>query len=153
MAHHRGAILASLVKVMTPELRNFAEHYTAAWCSQNAASVAACYSLDGSLSVNDGPAAVGRGPIADVAQGFMSAFPNMKVVMDGLSEEGGRTLYRWTLTGTNTGPGGSGNRVNISGFEEWRIGADGLIAESRGHFDSTEYQRQLERGVEESEQA
>jgi hypothetical protein len=33
-------------------LADFAERYTAAWCSQNAASVAACFSIDGSLSVN-----------------------------------------------------------------------------------------------------
>jgi hypothetical protein len=41
--------------------------------------------------------------------------------------------------------------VRISGFEEWRIGADGLIAESEGHFDSSEYQRQLEHGAGEGE--
>jgi hypothetical protein len=69
--------------------------------------------------------------------------------MDDLSEQGDRAVYRWTLIGTNTGPGGSGKRVRISGFEEWRIGTAGLIAESHGHFDSAEYQRQLERGVEE----
>jgi hypothetical protein len=55
--------------------------------------------------------------------------------------------YHWTLTATNDQPGGSGQRVRISGFEEWRIGEDGLIAESRGHFDAEEYQRQLERGI------
>jgi hypothetical protein len=58
-----------------------------------------------------------------------------------------RRFTGWTLVGTNTGPGGTGKRVHISGFEQWRIGADGLIAESRGHFDSAEYQRQLEQGV------
>ena len=78
----------------------------------------------------------------------MTAFPDMKLFMDGLSEQGDRFVYRWTLAGTNTGPGGTGKRVRISGFEEWRIGADGLIAESQGHFDSAEYQRQLERGVD-----
>jgi hypothetical protein len=30
--------------------------------------------------------------------------------------------------------------IDIEGFEEWRIGADGLIAESQGHFDSTAYE-------------
>jgi hypothetical protein len=50
--------------------------------------------------------------------------------------------------GTNTGPGGTGHRVRISGFEVWRIGDDGLIAESRGYFDSAAYRSQLERGVE-----
>jgi hypothetical protein len=46
-----------------------------------------------------------------------------------------------------TGPRGTGKRVRFSGFEEWRIGADGLIAESLGHFDSTEYQGQIEQGA------
>ena len=135
---------------VTVHLRSFAERYTAAWCSQDPASVAALYSPGGSLSVNGGPPAVGRGAIAGVAQGFMTVFPDMKLFMDDLSEQGDRLVYRWTLAGTNTGPGGTGNRVRISGFEEWRIGADGLIAESQGHFDSAEYQRQLGRGVNES---
>jgi len=51
------------------------------------------------------------------------------------------------LTGTNTGPGGTGHRVRISGFEVWQIGADGLIASSEGHFDTSEYQQQLEHGA------
>ena len=132
---------------MTDQLHNLAEGYTAAWGSQDAASVAAFYSPDGSLSINGGPAAQGRAAIAEAAQGFMTDFPDLKVFMDDLSVEADRIVYRWTLTGTNTGPGGTGKRVRISGLEEWRIGADGLIAESRGHFDSAEYQRQLERGV------
>ena len=61
------------------QLRRLAESYTAAWCSQNAASVAGFYSLDGSLRVNCDPTAVGRDAIAGVAQGFMAAFPDLKV--------------------------------------------------------------------------
>lgn len=132
-------------------LRDFARRYTAAWGSGNAASVASFYSADGSLCVNRGPAAVGRDSITGVAQGFMTAFPDMKVVMDDLVVDGEHVVYRWTLTGTNTGRGGTGHRVRISGFEQWRMGADGLIAESCGHFDSAEYERQLERGVVESD--
>jgi predicted ester cyclase len=130
------------------QLRRLAESYTAAWCSQNAGRVAGFYSLDGSLRVNADPTAVGRDAIAGVAQGFMAAFPDLKVIMDDIVVDGDQTVYRWTLVGTNTGPGGTGRRVHLSGSEEWRIGADGLIAESRGHFDSAEYQRQLEQGVD-----
>ena len=124
-------------------LRGVAERYTAAWCSQDPASVAAFYAPDGSLRVNDADPAVGRDAIAEVAQGFMSAFPDMQVLMDDLSVEGDSAVYRWTLVGTNTGPGGTGRAVRISGYEEWRLDADGLIVESRGHFDSDDYQRQL----------
>jgi hypothetical protein len=34
--------------------------------------------------------------------------------------------------------------------EIWKIGDDKLIAESQDSFDVTEYQRQLERGVEDA---
>lgn len=130
-------------------LRDFARRYTAAWCSQNAARVAAFFAPNGSLRVNDTPAAVGRAAITAVAQGFMTAFPDMQVLMDDLIVQGNVTVFRWTLVGTNTGPGGTGHAVRISGFEEWRIGADGLIAESQGHFDSDDYQRQI-RGAREN---
>ena len=117
-------------------------------CSQNAASVAEFYAPTGSLRVNDGPPAVGRAAITGEAQGFMTTFPDMRVLMDDLIVLGDRTVYRWTLVGTNTGPGGTGHRVRISGFEEWTIAADGLIANSDGQFDAADYQRQLEGGVD-----
>ena len=50
--------------------------------------------------------------------------------------------YHWTFTGTSSE---TGKWVQIPGFEEWRIGADGLIAESRGQYDQAEYDRQLRR--------
>ncbi len=131
-----------------PTLRDFAVRYTAAWCSQNPATVAAYFSQDGSLRVNDDPPAVGRDAITLVAQSFMTAFPDLSIVMDDVLLRGGEAEYHWTLTGTNTGPGGMGRRVRISGFEKWRIGADGLIASSQGHFDAAEYRRQLEQGAE-----
>ena len=125
-------------------IRRFAEEYAAAWCSQNPTSVAAFYEENGSLSVNEDAPAVGREAITQVAQGFMTAFPDMQVVMDNLSVEDNSTIFHWTLTGTNTGPGGTGHSVKISGFEVWELGANGLIANSQGRFDSEEYQRQLE---------
>jgi predicted ester cyclase len=78
----------------------------------------------------------------------MVAFPDLQVLMDDLRLEGERAEYHWTLTGENTGLGGAGRRVRISGFEEWTIGDDGLIATSLGHFDQVEYDRQLEHGVD-----
>jgi uncharacterized protein (TIGR02246 family) len=133
------------------QLRDFAKRYTAAWCSQNPQSVAALFAPNGSLSVNGVPA-VGRRAITDVAQGFMAAFPDMQLLMDDVLLKGGRVEYHWTLIGTNSGPGGTGHRVRISGFEEWEIGVDGLIAESQGHFDEAADQHQLQHGFQESQQ-
>jgi predicted ester cyclase len=129
-------------------LKEFALRYTAAWSSQGAASVATFFAENGWLQVNDGEPLVGRAAITEFAQGFMTAFPDMLLTMDGLDIDGSRAVYRWTLDGTDTGPGGGGNAVHISGYEEWTIGADGLIAESRGHFDEADYERQLSSGSE-----
>src|SRR5205823_7522099 len=143
------------------EIREFAQRYAGAWCSRNPESVAAFFAENGSLSVNDGRPAVGRAAIAEVARGFKRDFPDMIVTMDKLTLEardGGRSSYaspartdavfHWTLTGTNIGPGGTGKRVRISGYELWQIGDDGLIAESLGHFDAADYKRQLKHGAD-----
>jgi predicted ester cyclase len=130
------------------QLREFARHYAAAWCSQDPASVAERYAPTGSLTINDGPPAVGRAAITEAARGFMSALPDIEVVMNDLVAADGGIEFHWTFTGTNTGPGGTGNRVRVTGFEEWTIDDDGLIAESQGHYDQAEYDRQLEHGVE-----
>lgn len=129
---------------MSPvELQEFAVRYTAAWCSQDAAGVASFFSENGSLKINDGAPAVGRKAIAESAQSFMSAFPDLVVALDEVRLDGDRAVYRWILTGTNTGPGGTGKSVRISGHEEWTFGADGLVAVSQGHFDAADYDRQL----------
>jgi SnoaL-like polyketide cyclase len=65
----------------------------------------------------------------------MSAFPDMGLRMDDVVLREGAAVYRWTFFGTNSGPRGSGRRVCFSGFEEWTFGGDGLIGESKGHFD------------------
>jgi hypothetical protein len=122
-----------------PELTKFARRYAEAWCSQDPEKVAAFYAKSGSISVNGGPPVA----IAEVARGFMRDFPDMVVAFDKLENTPAGTEFHWTFTGTNTGPGGTGNPVRISGDELWKINSDGLIAESKGHFDSADYERQL----------
>ena len=129
-------------------ITTFAKRYAEAWCRQNPQKVAAFFAERGSISINNGPPAVGRAAIAEEARGFMTTFPDMIVTMDKVVREPRGTKFHWTLTGTNTGPGGTGKRVRISGYELWKIDNDGLIAESKGHFDSAEYERQHKHGVD-----
>ena len=129
------------------QLRVFAERYTAAWCSMDPAAVAAHYAPDGSLTINGGTPAVGREALTEVAASFYEALPDMQVYFDDLVVDGERLEYHWTFTGTNTGPGGTGNAVRVIGLESWAIGEDGLIATSIGSFDADEYARQLAEGV------
>src|ERR1700747_192307 len=127
---------------MSGELSNFAKHYANAWCSQDPEKVAAFFAENGSISINNGRPAVGCAAIAKEAQAFMTTFPDMVVTMDKLLHDEEGTKFHWTLTGTNTGPGGTGKRVRISGYELWKIDNDGLISESKGHFDAADYEQQ-----------
>jgi hypothetical protein len=126
---------------------DFATRYTAAWCSRNPARVASFFAENGSLRINDGAPAIGRAAITESARAFMTAFPDIVVAMDSLTANENHAVYRWTLTGTNTGPGGTGKAVRIHGYEEWTLGADSLIQVSLGHFDEADYERQLQNGV------
>jgi hypothetical protein len=114
------------LNLMDPaRLNEFAAWYTAAWCSQNAASVASCFAEAASLTINAGNQSVGRAAITAAAQGFMTALPGMVVKMDRLVVDGGRITYHWTLTGTNTGPGG---RATSSASAVTRNGESGPTA-------------------------
>jgi hypothetical protein len=53
----------------------------------------------------------------------------------------GQLLLRWAASLS------TGKAVRISGFEEWTLGDDGRVVESKGNYDSNEYDRQLEHGA------
>jgi len=146
-----GAILLSACaledKPMTRDLTDFSTRYAAAWSSQNPAQLASFYAEDGSLIVNGGVPSTGRAAIAAKAQSFMSSFPDMVVKLERLDQHGDHPVFHWIWTGTNTGPGGTGKFVRITGYEEWTIDADGLIAKSDGHYDEAEYERQVKVGA------
>lgn len=126
------------------KLREFASDYAIAWSSQNPARVAACFAPNGSLAINDGAPAVGREAIAALAKQLMSEFPDLGLKMDELSFFEGDIDFHWTLTGRHSGTGKS---IKISGYEEWILSADLLIADSKRYFDEPEYQRQIETGA------
>ena len=123
------------------ELDDFAFRYAKAWCSHDPEKVAAFFAENASLIVNGGPPT----PALEIARGFMRDFPDMIVTFDKLEPRADRTAFHWTLTGTH---GGTGNHVQISGYELWKIDNAGLIAESSGHFDAAEYERQLRDGFD-----
>jgi len=130
------------------ELNYLATQYAAARSGQVPEDLAAFYTEDGSLSVNDGVPSVGREAIASTARSFMEAFPDMVVVMDSVRGDADHATFYWTWTGTNTGPGGTGRAVRLSGYEKWILNSDGKIAESAGHYDEAEYRRQVSSGGE-----
>ena len=138
--------LASIPGSTSPsqELWDLAIRCSKSWSSQDAKGVASCYEEHGQQSINYGPPVVGRKEIAKVAASYMEAFPGLEVNLDQLLVAGNAAFFVWTLTGTNTGMGGTGNTVRVSGVEVWEMGKSGLIAQSRGYYDSASYDRQLQ---------
>jgi hypothetical protein len=129
------------------QLTDFATRYAAAWSSRSPDSLAAFYADSGSLQVNAGTPAVGRSAVRATAESFMTAFPDMVVRLDSVVQAGTVARFYWIWTGTNTGPGGTGKSVRMRGYEEWTFAPNGLIAQSLGHYDEAEYQRQLREGA------
>lgn len=132
------------------ESTEFAHRYATAWSSQDPVAFASFYAENGSLKINDGEPSVGRDAVEQTAREFMAAFPDMVVRLVEVRQEGDHVVFHWHWTGTNTGPDGTGNAVDLTGYEEWTIDSDGLILESLGHLDDAEYQRQLNAGSEEA---
>ena len=122
---------------------DFGNTYADAWSSERPEAVADMFAQDGSLSINDGEPACGRAAICEVANEFMTAFPDMNITCDRFVLEDGVYQWYWTMKGTNTGPGGSGRPILISGFEELEFDSAGLIQTARGHFDQDDWDRQL----------
>jgi nuclear transport factor 2 (NTF2) superfamily protein len=142
-----GRVAMSTVQGSDAWLEAFAASYTAAWNSGDPDRVAGHYAASGSLAINGGAPAEGRAALADVARSFMAGFPDLDLTFEGLSFEDGRVRYHWRFRGTNSGPDGTGHRVDFRGYESWAFDDEGKVATSLGTFDEAEYRHQLEHGV------
>lgn len=124
-------------------LTDLAVRYAAAWSSGSPDRLAAFYADDGSLQVNAGAPAQGRAAVRATVAAFMDAFPDMVVRLDAVVPTDDGARFSWIWTGTNTGAGGTGRAVRITGHEDWTLDADARITRSLGHYDEAAYQRQL----------
>ena len=132
------------MSISYPQAKQHASVYTKAWCDHDAEAVASLYSSDSAgIIINDGEPWVGRAGVAEMARGFIAAFPDMALYMDYFHSSGTHAAYHWTLEGHNNGADGTGKFVRIRGWEYWRYSDDGLVAASLGHFDAEDYARQI----------
>lgn len=129
-------------------LNLFAHNYAQVWGSKRPEFVAMFFTEDGSLQVNDGDPAVGRHAISNIAQSFITKFPDLVVRFDSLVPKTNGIEFHWTLSGTDSDPNGKGQKVKVSGFEFWTISEENLIKDSKGKFPTEEYNRQLEFGID-----
>ncbi|MBC2839724.1 nuclear transport factor 2 family protein [Robiginitalea sp. SC105] len=130
------------------DINIFAQGYAQAWSGKRPEFVAMFFEEDGSLQVNEGDSATGRSAISNVAQSFMTKFPDMEVRFDSLTPKPDGVAFHWTLTGTDADRNGKGHKVKISGFELWTMSKGNLIKDSKGTFSSEEYNRQLKFGID-----
>ena len=121
-----------------------AQRYTAAWNSGDAQAVASFFSEHGTIVINGGEPWHGRAGVAAMAAGFYADIPDLTLTNEGARTSGDHALYLWSFTGTHKA---NGKRVRISGWEEWDMDDQGLIARSRGWFDGDDYTRQSAPGA------
>lgn len=124
-------------------IRDFAITYTEAWCSRSGEAVASCYEENATSIINAGEPTIGRAAIAEAMGSYFIEFPDLVLRMDDLRSGGNQAIFLWTLIGTNSGPGGTGNFVKIPGWQNWVLSDDLLIARADGGYDVEDYNRQI----------
>ncbi len=129
------------------QLKDLVHRYAAAWSSHDPASVAAFSTDDGRIEVADGEPSVGREAISRIAADFFAAFPDLVISVNDVRRHENTVLFTWTLDATNSGPGGTGNRVSLGGWEVWTVTDDLKIARVRAWLDPAEFERQVQNGV------
>lgn len=124
----------------TDTITRIAANYEAAWNSGDPSRVAACYAGDGGIVINRGTPWQGRTKVAEMAAGFYTDVQDMRVILDDLRIAGDHVAFIWTFTGRHAG---TGNALDVKGWEEWDLDENGLIAASRGWYDADDYGRQV----------
>lgn len=122
------------------DITRFARAYEAAWNSGDPAQVAGCYALDGQIAINRGQPWKGRAKVAEMAAGFYADVNDMRVILDDLRIAGSHVAFIWTFTGRHAG---TGNALNVKGWEEWDLDDAGKIAASQGWYDAADYAAQV----------
>lgn len=129
------------------DVRQLAESYTQAWCARSGEAVASFFAENAESIINAGEPTIGRPAIAEAMGAFFKDFPDLVLRMDDLRLGGNQVIYLWTLEGTNSGPGGTGNFVQIPGWQNWLLTDDLLIAKADGGYDAEDYARQIQTGI------
>lgn len=75
-----------------------------------------------------------------MAAGFYADVNDMRVILDDLRIAGSHVAFIWTFTGRHAG---TGNPLNVKGWEERDLDAEGKIAASQGWFDAEDYAAQV----------
>lgn len=130
----------------TAELKAFAKEYAAAWSSINPANVLALHSENSRLSVNDGEPAIGKNAIRKIIDDFMRGYPDLHIQVNDVVEEPTGTVFYCNVIATNSGPGGTGEKINMAVQEFWRFDDNGKFIEIEAYDDPEKFNRRLKHG-------
>jgi hypothetical protein len=84
---------------------------------------------------------VGFEALTAMAAGFHADVPDLVLQSDGIRSAGNHVVFMWTFTGHDAG---TGNPLNVSGWEEWELDDNMKVTSSLGWFDAEDYQRQID---------
>lgn len=127
----------------TPDKGRFvAEAYAREWSTNSPDGIASFFTEDAPLTVNNGEALVGHGPIAEMAAEFCAAFSDLRMWVDDFNCVGLQAQLSWTWQGTHKE---TGARCTVSGRDQWILNEDLQITGASSSFDTEDLVLQLVR--------
>jgi steroid delta-isomerase-like uncharacterized protein len=110
------------------------------WNQGRTESIAKMFAADGVAHglAPDGGALKGPEAFAGFQQAFLKAFPDLKLTVEDLIEEGDKVAVRWSTAGTLQGDGlgviPTGRSMKVTGMTIVRL-RDGMLVEGWNNFD------------------
>ena len=126
-------------------LKPLGDRYVAVWNTGNVNDLDAIIDPHFVYHSNLLPEVEGIDGLKKIISGFRASYPDLKIVLESELYSGNRSAVRWTLTGTNTGPGEmppTGKPVKLWGISLLEY-ADGKITAEWLAFDNQSYLEQL----------
>ena len=132
-------------KDYSKELKPLLDRGVAVWNNGNLDEVDALWDPSVVRSANGLPDVNGIDGIKKVISGFRTAYPDLKLTVDEEIYAENKVTLRWTLTGTNTGPGEmppTGKQIKIWGISIVHF-ANGKLTREFISFDNQSLMEQL----------
>lgn len=127
------------------ELKPLVDKYVEVWNSGNLGDLDAIINSTYAYHSNQSPDANGLDGLKKVISGFRTSYPDVKIVLDDVIYSENEASCKWSLTGTNTGPG----EIPPTGkpVKQWGVSivhfANGKITGEWVAFDNQSFMEQL----------
>ncbi len=120
--------------ITSAKIADLAKSYAAAWTARNGFDISQHFEPTGQLIVNGTPATDPKA-IADVAQGFITLFPDLHYMADDTRIAGANALQSWTLYGHHSETNAF---TKLSGWNTFTVSDAGKIQTVDMFYDPSE---------------